>query len=179
MSYLQIVLVKRQKDGSISVESLNEELLNIQHAVNNISAQNFPNRVNGDDILNTDSLSMGRLKQNRFDIPLLLPASAFSTTSTTGINVGGLWRFNPTDYYGGTWYLAGTIATANVAATATLELWGASALGSISTVSTSGVWVKSSVLTMPVTETDLLLKLKTSNASYSAYVYNAYLLYVP
>jgi len=179
MSYLQLLLVRKGKDGNISTKSLNEALLQIQHAVNNINTQNFPNKINGDAILNADSVPLSILAQQRFDIPLLAPAAAASTTSTTGANMGGLWRFNPADYSGGMWYLAGTIATQNAAATATLEIWGASALGSISTISTSGVWVKSTALTMPTGETDLVLKLKTSDATYAAYVYNAFLLYVP
>jgi len=174
MSWLDIPPIKK-----LSEKVFNEVCQMIQQAVNNINKQNFRNLINGDDILKETSLSMKKLKQKRFDIPLLTLAAAASTTSTTGANMGGLWRYDPANYSGGTWYLAGTIAIQNNAATATLEIHGASALGSIATISTSEVWVISTALTMPTGATDLVLKLKTSNATYAAYVYNAFLIYVP
>ncbi|MHB8172102.1 MAG: hypothetical protein ACYDG6_11275 [Thermincolia bacterium] len=181
MSLLQLILPKK-----LSEKVIHDAFILIEQAVNKLTAANFPNALDGDTLIAANSLSLGRLEWQRMDIPLILLSAAVSTTSTTGAAEGGLWRYNPLNFTNGetatfpagAFYLAGTIATQNASATAALEVYnGAALLGSISTVSTSGVWVESTALTMPSAEADLSLKLKTSNASYAAYLWNCYLLY--
>lgn len=175
MSYLNLIPIRKLTEQAVNAM---QKVLEV--AVNNINEQNFPNRVNGDSVISSLSLSMNRLRQKEFNVPLLLPVSAAFTQDINGVQVGGIWRYISDNYYGGSWYLAGTLATENATATATLELWDSTkSLGSISTASTTGVWIKSNILTISLGTSDLVLKLKTSNASYKAYLYNAYLIYQP
>lgn len=160
----------------------------IEHAVNFLDKRNFPNPVEGS-IIKSDTLSgsalvnwsvaMKKLAVPRWHVDLCLPASAFTTTSTTFVNVGPYYRWRPGDWPSGSWYLEATIYSGNAAATATLQLTGTAAIGSVRTTSTSAVLVTSAALTMPTTEQNIWLQLKTDNASYAAGFLGARLVFVP
>lgn len=174
MSYLDIPPLRKYTERALS------EIFNmIQQAVNNINVQNFRNKVPGDRILTDASTAIKKLAWTEWQIPLLLPASAFSTASTTGDNVGGLFAWDPAKMPGGTWYLEATIASGNAAATATLSLMGgANEIGLVSTTGTTQTRLRSNSLVMPGAG-DLNLKLKTNNATYPAWVSSARLIFVP
>ena len=160
----------------------------IEHAVNFLDKRNFPNPLEGSIIklgtlpgsaLIDWTVALKKLAVPRWHVDLCLPASAFTTTSTAFVNIGPYYRWRPGDWPSGSWYLEATIFSGNAAATATLQLTGTAAIGSVSTTSTSAVLVTSAALTMPNTEQNIWLQLKTDNASYAAGFLGARLVFVP
>lgn len=114
-------------------------------------------------------------------IPLILPAQDYTTTDTVGAAVGGYFNWDPAAYptSGGSWYLEGSIAISDAAGTATLELHGSASVGSVTTTSTALSLVRGTALTMPGSAQNLYCKMKTSNASYTATLAGARLVFVP
>lgn len=183
MAYLKLI-----PPTEITAGALAKLLAEIEHAVNYLDSKNFPNPVPGK-IIKQETLEgialikwtvpLNRLAVPKWYIPLCLPAAAFTTTSTTGVDVGPYFRWIPGDWPAGTWTLEGTIYVADATAAATLELVGAAVIGSVSTSQTAATRVVSGALVMPTTEQNIWLKLKTSNASYAAGFLGARLIFAP
>lgn len=140
----------------------------IQTAVNHLDEQNFPNGV-----------ALKVLTQLEWPHPLVLPAQVFSTTSTTPVDLGGYFAWDPSKFPDVNVYLEASLAVANSAATATCELVGASVIGSVTTTSTALARVRSGRLTMPSTAQNVWVRVYTSNASYAALLAAARLIFVP
>ena len=154
-------------------------IISLRDAINNLSAQNFPNKVPGSIITpGTMSIKMAELEWGEIPIPLVLPANAVSTVSTTGVNLGGYFLWNPLTFPGGDWYLEVSMSVA-AGGTATCTLTGAADIGSVTTTESSLTLLRSEKLSMPLTAQNIWVSLKTSNASYAASLAAARLVFVP
>lgn len=160
----------------------------LKTSINYLDVTNFTNNVSGSIIasgtlsgsaLINQTVNMSALKWLEWPIPLVLPSSAVSTTSTAGLNLGGYFLWNPSTYPGGDWYLEASLVISNAAGIATCVLTGAADIGTATTQSTSLTLVRSSKLTMPATAQNLWVILKTNNASYTASLASARLIFVP
>ena len=153
----------------------------IKTALNYLDKTNFPNKINGDDILKDLSTSLKKLKQRIYIYTLFTGSPLYQTTSTTAVGVAGYFPWNPADFdAGGAWYFEADIAIVDAASIATCELHGASGIiKSVTTQSTALVRVRSTEVTMPATATDMWIKLKTSNASHTASLGGAKLIFKP
>lgn len=161
----------------------------IEKAVNYLDENNFPNQVSGDIIKNGTlpgsaledySVSMKKLGWREIPIPLVLPATPATTTSTTGANFGGYFAWIPSAYPGdGKWYLEASMAISNASGTATCTLKGSSDFASVATQSTSLALVRSTEIKMPTSNENLWIVLKTDNSNYIASLAGARLIYVP
>lgn len=157
-----------------------EFLQMIEEAINNLDRNNFPYKVSGDDILNLRSISMNRLAWREFVVFPVSAVPVYTTVSTTGVNIGPYFAWDPAKFPGGSWYLEGSIAVANAAAIATLTLKGTADIGTVTTSSTSLTRVRTAApLAMPTEAQNLWFNFKTNNASYAAQFAGACLIYVP
>jgi len=140
--------------------------------------------------VNMFQISIAKLIMPReYHMTLIAAAAAVSTTSLTPVNYGGYLRWSPTNlnltfYDSGDqavdWYFEASIASANVAATATCILRGVAPLATLTSIFVGGPERKRSAsLAMPVAEQDLWVTLQTSNATYAASLWSARLIGVP
>ncbi|MCL6558537.1 MAG: hypothetical protein K6U74_06990 [Firmicutes bacterium] len=157
-----------------------EFLQMIEEAINHLDKNNFPYKVSGDDILSDYSTSLKKLYFMEFIVFTVSAVPIYTTTSTAGVNIGPYFAWDPAKFPGGNWYIEGSIAVANAAATATLTLKGEADVGSVQTADTTLKRIRSAgPLTMPATAQNLWFNLKTNNASYAAQFAGAHLIYVP
>jgi hypothetical protein len=184
MSYLDTGPQRKE----YSARSLFEILTTIQQAVNYMDVTNFPNGVHGKIIkpssLNANvfpdhAIPMVKLGWSEFDIPLCLPASAFTTQSITPVNLGGYFSWDFNKFTGGDWYLEATIATNDAAATVTCGLQGSLEHGTVTTTSTSLQRVRSAKITMPSGAENLWVTIKISDGTKMATFMGARLIFVP
>jgi hypothetical protein len=143
-------------------------LLKIQNYLKFLSFANLyvPNR----------SIPIAKLDIGEIHFPLCLPASNYTTTSTSGANIGAYFYWNPAVFPTGTWYLETSIATTG--GTATLTLKGVTDIKTLTTTS-SGMTNKREQVTMPATAQNLYLNLKVSSSSYTAALGGARLILIP
>ncbi len=175
-------------------------LKRIEDAVNFLDENNFKNQVSGS-IIKVGTLHGNALQDNSVDGSLKLgdlstplkklkwaefevfPISAIpvaTTTSTTDINVGPYFAWDPNKFPGGSWYLEASIATANAAAKAIVTLKSSTDIGSVETSATALTRVRSTApLAMPATAQNIWFAIRTNNASYAASFAGARLIYVP
>lgn len=172
MAYLKV-----RVPSNITAGALTQICRAIEFAVNNLDIRNFPKPVPGSVIktgtlpglaLQDDSVPLGKLQVAKWYIPLCLPASAFTTTSTTAVPLGPYFRWNPTEWPSGTWKFEATIYVTNPSATCTCSLQGSSVIASLTTTSTAAALVESTPLSMPTAAENIWITLKTSNARYAA-----------
>ena len=166
-----------------TVEAIRTELINVLQnlafSVNVLNEDNFPNAVSGGKILKTDhSTPLSVLTVREIPIALLLPPQPASTTST--LDCGGFFYWDPLRYPGGSWYLEASLKQAG-GGTTTLQLkQGTLVVGSVSTTNTDWTLVRSSApLTMPTTAGALTLTLASSASTVTAYVWTVRLIWVP
>jgi hypothetical protein len=129
-----------------------------------------------------DEIPIGKTNLGEVHYTLIALVDAYNSASTTGDEIGGIFYFDPSAFPSGNWYLEATIAIANAASKTTLTLLppgGGTEVGHIETQATALTRVRSTALTMPLAATQLLLSIKTSNASHDAYVVSAKLVYIP
>lgn len=155
-------------------------ITSLMDSINKVNEQNFPIKVSGKSIIlpGTMDIQMSELEWGEIPIPLILPATPVTTTSTTGVNLGGYFLWNPLTYKGGDWYLEASMSVGS-GGTATLTLTGAADIGSVSTTESSLTMLRSAKLTMPGTAQNIWVKLSTNNASYTASLAAARLIFVP
>lgn len=161
----------------------------ISQGVNFLNETNFPYGIVGTIIkagtlrgaaLKSADVPLYKLEWREWLIPLVLLGDPINTTSLTGKDVGGYFAWNPLNFLGaGKWYLEASIAIANAAATATCTLTGSADYGSVTTQNTALERVRSDEIVMPATGENLWVSLKTNNASYSASLVSARLIFVP
>lgn len=184
MSYVDLGPIRQEYTPSL----IGLLLLELQNAINTIDESNFPYPVSGSIIktntldgsaIKTKTISLDKIKLGEWQFPLILSGTAISTTSTTGLNIGGYFYFDPSKYPDGDWYFEASIYSANSSATATALLNGGVEIGSVSTSNTGLTLVRSDKLTMPTTAQNLWVTLKTNNSSYAAYLINARLILIP
>lgn len=145
--------------------------------LNNIDENNFKTPINGKIIQQgTLAVQMSDLEWREIPVPLILPTQAATTSSTTGIPLGGYFVWNPSVYRGGDWYLECSLATTGGTVTATLT--GASDVGSVSTTESSLTIVRSK-LTMPTAVQNLWVTLSVDNSSNTGSLSGARLIFVP
>ncbi len=160
----------------------------IQTGVNFLDHTNFPNGIfgtiikagtlRGSALANAD-VPLLKLQWREWPIPLVMLGTPVTTTSTTGTDLGGYFAWNPLNFPGaGKWYLEATMAISNGAGTATCILKGAADYGEATTINTSLERVRQEI-TMPSIGENLWVALKTDNASYTASLAAARLVYVP
>jgi hypothetical protein len=163
----------------ITPQYMKKLLISMMDSINKLSIQNFPNTVSGTIITpGTLSVQMSDLEWGEIPIPLVLPATAVTTTSTAGLNLGGYFLWNALTFPGGDWYLEASMSIGS-GGTATLTLTGAADIGNVTTTETGLTLVRSEKLTMPTTGQNIWVVLKTSNASYTASLAGARLIFVP
>lgn len=172
----------------------------IEDAINFLDENNFKNQVSGS-IIKAGTLHGNALQDNSVDGGLKLgdvstplkklkwaefevfPVAAIpvaTTTSTTDINVGPYFAWDPNKFPGGSWYLEASIATANAAAKAIVTLKSSTDIGNVETSQTALTRVRgTAALTMPATAQNIWFAIRTNNASYAASFAGARLIYVP
>lgn len=142
----------------------------IEESVNNMDDSNFQNYI----------LSPKKINWREYIVFTVSAVPVYTTTNTTGINIGPYFAWDPAKFPGGSWYIEGSIAVANVAAAAILTLKGAADVGSVQTSDIALKRVRSlSPLTMPSTAQNIWFVIKSNNASYAASFAGAHLIYVP
>lgn len=166
--------------NNFTTKALKALFFNIQNIFNNFSGQYLEDGTVTPDKL-TGRIPVSLIGWPEYHVPLILTAQDYTTTSTTGDDVGGYFQWDSSKYptAGGSWYFEASIASGEAATTCTAELHGASLVGSVSTQSTSLVRVRSAALTMPTGAVDLYCKVKTSNATYAATIASSRLIFVP
>lgn len=154
-------------------------LQQVQHAVNYMDESNFPNKVSGGSILAGDhSVPLSSLNWLEWPIPLTLPGTAVSTTTT--IDCGGFWVFDPTKYPGGTWYFEAALNTSVAASSVTAQLKnGATVIGSVASGTAAWTVVRSAALTMPTAAAALTVTLVSPATTTTAYLWAARMIFTP
>jgi len=147
-----------------------EYLLNLQNYLKFLSLNNLnvPNR----------SIPIAKLDIGEIHFPLCLPASNYTTTSTSGANIGAYFYWNPEAFPSGKWYLEASMAISNADGTATLTLKGSIDVKVLTTQLVGMTNIREQV-TMPETAQNLYLNLKSSSSSYTAALGGARLILVP
>ena len=151
---------------------------NLKTAINFLDKGNFPNGLDGS-IINSRTLAMSAIApQPIVVLPILSLATAYSTTSTTSVNVGQYIMWIPAEYTSTCkCILEVTAGSGTAGKTATIELTGLSGtLSSITTNLGSFEVKRSEEFTPPTTSQSLLLKIKTSDSSSSASILGAKLI---
>lgn len=183
MAYLDVPLLW------IKSPELYQVLVMIQDAINKLDETNFPNPVSADSILAASSLTgssilkdystpLKKLAWREWPIELVLAPQPASTTSS--LDCGGFWLYDPTKYPTGTWYFEAAIRISSSSYTATAQLKsGASVLASVSTTNTSYTVVRSGAVAMPTAQAVLTVTLTSSSTSGTAYIWTARMIYVP
>lgn len=176
MSYLQLgnisaVLTK------IKAPALLDPFLRIQNAVNHLDDKNFPNGLDGS-VIAVRTLPPSALTVREWPIVIASSMTPYSTTSTTDVDIGGYFAWDPGKFPNGSWYLEAAIA-ATSGGICTVVLKGAAVVGSVQTSSTALTRVRSEALTMPSTAQNLWAAVKTNNTSYAAKVASVSLIFVP
>lgn len=172
-----------------TARALYEMFLRLQQAINYMDTNNFKNKISGS-IITDGTLSpeatgdffmpMRKLQWREYSIPLILLAQPFTTTSTTEVNLGGYFAWDSSKFPGGDWYLEATLSSADASATATCGIRGSQSFGTIITTNTSLTRVRSDFpLSLPQAAENLWITLKTNNASYTASLVSARLIFVP
>lgn len=164
-------------------------LQQVMSAYNNLDETNVGTPMSGDLVLAQNSLTGAALlkdystdlKKLKFLewplVTLVAPAQPISTTSS--VDCGGFFVWDPNKYLGGSWYLEAALqVTSGGTATAQLKS-GAQVVGSVSTTATSWTVARSSKLTMPTSQAALTVTLTSSGTSYTASLWTARLIYVP
>lgn len=190
MAYLELNLM------NVKSPDIAQILSEIQWAINVMTKDNFPNGLKGDDIILPSSLSGTALKANslpssvipdysislkklnwqEYPIALVIPYQPASTTSS--LDCGGFFLYDPVKFPGGSWYLEATMKA--TAGTATAQLKNkTTVIGSVSTTGTDWTLSRSSALTMPSSQAALTVTLTSSSTSSTAYLWSARLIYVP
>ncbi|BCV23301.1 hypothetical protein [Gelria sp. Kuro-4] len=159
----------------------------LQFAVNFLDETNFPNKVNADAVLKANSATgsnllinystpLKKLAWQEWPIPLVIPVQPATTTSS--LDCGGFFLYDPAKFPGGTWYLEAAMQVTS-GGTATIDLKaGVTVVGSVSTTNTTWTVLRSAALTMPQSQTALTVTLKSSSSSYTASLWAARLIYV-
>lgn len=148
----------------------------LRTAINYIDTNNFPNGLHGT-VINDKSVGLNKLNGLEFNHTLVALAEPYSTTSTSPTNVGGYYSFDTVwrDKVEFKLEITGSISSAS--GEATFELHGVD--GVLATVVTTdgGMEVLRSEAFDPPSESQtFVLKMKTSNASYTAYLLSAKLI---
>ena len=161
-----------------------------QHAIDHLDENNFPNPVDAIKVLSAGtgtgslfadhSIALKKLAPTEWVFPLVLPGAAVTTTSTTGLDVGGFFVFDPAKFTGGTWYLEAALMSSVSASNATLQVKnGATVLGSYATGNTTWTVGRSTALTMPTSLATLTCTLVSAASTTTASMWAARLIYVP
>ncbi|KJS23150.1 MAG: hypothetical protein VR72_03005 [Clostridiaceae bacterium BRH_c20a] len=145
-----------------------------------LTIMNFINNLKVSNEMLSGGIAISKLAWKEWSIPLVLPASLYSsvTTAGDGDNLGGYFQWDPSKYPGGTWYLEASIAVQS-GGTATCTLKGASVIVTVTTTDAQLSLKRSEALTMPSTAQTVWVTLKTSSGSYAATLGNARLIFVP
>lgn len=200
MAYLDLNLM------NVKSAEIAELLSQIQWAINVMTKDNFPNGLKGDDVILPSSLSgtaiksgtlsgsalrdnsfpataipdyslpLKKLNWQEYPIALVIPYQPASTTSS--LDCGGFFLYDPVKFPDGSWYLEATMKA--TAGTATAQLKNkTTVIGSVSTTGTDWTLSRSSALTMPSSQAALTVTLTSNSTSNTAYLWAARLIYVP
>ncbi len=183
MAYVELPLLW------VKSPEMQQILLVLQDALNKLSEENFPAPLSGDGILAASSLTGSSLLKDasvplkklawlEWPVELVLAPQPASTTST--LDCGGFWVFDPAKYPGGTWYFEAAVRISDAAYVATAQLKsGANVLASVTTQNTSYAVVRSAAVTMPTAQAALTVSLTSNNTAGTAYLWTARMIYVP
>lgn len=152
----------------------------IRTSVNFLDETNFPNGIEGS-IIKAKTLPLSAIAQGEWHIPIISLATAYTTTSTSLVNVGPYAYWSPIAWGSGhKGYLEVTGGSVDPSATATFELHGVNGkIAECTSNSGSYEWLRSESFDLPSQAQTLLLKMKTSNASYSAGILGAKIIIIP
>ncbi len=169
-------LLYAKKPGDIATETLNA-LRQVVYAISSIDENNFPNKISGGSVLLPDhSTPLTCLTVREWSIPLVLPPQPVSTT--TSLDCGGFFVYDPTKFPGSTWKLEAAMKVSNAAGEATAQLkYGSTLIGSVKTSATDWIVVRGTALTMPAEQAALTVTLTSSSLSYTAYLWAARLVW--
>lgn len=164
-----------------TVDALRAELLAVLQALayslNVLDENNFPHKISGKVLKSDHATPIAALDWLEIPFPLLLPPQPASTTST--LDCGGFFVWNPPKYPGGKWYLEAAMRQAG-GGTARVQLkLGSSVIGEVSTQATEWTVVRSPALQMPTTEGALTITLVSSATNVTAYVWTVRLIWQP
>lgn len=140
----------------------------IRTALNTMMDTNFPeNGLTGSRLVRSHTLPVNRLSGGEFHIPIIGLATAYTTTSTSWTNVGGIVVYDPAvwgDITSLTFDITG--GPSGTGATASFRIIDSSqaALATID-ASTSGYSRYTAVMTVPTTTQALVVQIKTSSSS--------------
>lgn len=138
----------------------------LRTAMNYIDSSNFPDGISGL-WLKAKSVPVSALTGIEFNQTLVAVPTAYTVASTTLTNVGGYFIWD--SMWGSAVSLKLEIigGSGHSSATATFELHGtAGKLGEVTSNLGTIQWLRSEAITPPTDSQTLLLKVKTSNASY-------------
>lgn len=155
-------------------------LENIIQSINYLDETNFPNTVNGNNILATQTTDLDKLTFREWPFPLFKSMPTVSASGTTGVT-GGYFFWDPVRFPGGSWYLEAVLLT-DSGGVATLSLMsGTTTVASVNTSKSDAYQLvrSSAAITMPTSSSVLTCKLTNSSSSYYAYCLGASMIYVP
>ncbi|WP_156940201.1 hypothetical protein [Caldanaerobius polysaccharolyticus] len=164
------------------MDALRTELVSVltsmAFALNVLDENNFPNAVSGGKILKADhSTPVAALNWIEIPFPLVLPPQPASTTSS--LDCGGFFVWDPIKFPGGKWYLEAAMKQAG-GGTAKVQLkLGGAVIGEVSTQATEWTVVRGSALSMPTTSGALTVTLVSSATTVTAYAWTVRLIWQP
>lgn len=183
MAYLDLPLFQVKSPEMVQILQM------IQWALNVLDENNFPNKVSGDAIIAPGSLTGNSLadlsvalKKLKFqEWPFTLTTPEQPATTTTSLDCGGFFVYDPAKFPGGSWYFEAALKISDGSYSATAQLkHGSTVLGSVSTSATSWTVVRTtSPVTMPSSAAALTVTLVSPVTTVTAYLWAARLIYVP
>lgn len=182
MAYLELPIFM------VKSPEMRQILQQIQLAVNVMDEHNFPHKLYAEDILAEESAvgtnllvdystPLKKLRWREWPIPLVVPIQPATTTSS--LDCGGFFLYDPNKFLDGSWCLEVAIkTTAGGTAIAELKDAGVTVIGTVSTSNTDWTVVRGDPLDMPTIQTPLTVTLRSSSSSYTASLWAARLIYV-
>ena len=148
----------------------------LRTAINYMDSNNFPDGIDGS-LIKSKTLGLSKMWGFEFQQTIIALATIHSVTSTTLTNVGGYLAWNP--LWGSSVALLFEIVggVSNSLGTATFELHGMDGkLAEVTSDAGNIEWLRSAEFEPPTVGQTLLVKVKTSNASYPAQLLSARLI---
>lgn len=179
MADLKLVIPK----GNVP-DWLKSVLMSVETWARNISGSCLVNASVYYDKLDLDSkdIPAGKINWPEWIIPLSLPAEDVQSVDPNYTRCSGVFCWDASGYpiTGGKWYFEASMAISDAAGTITCHLMGSSEIGVVTRTGDTTMDIeRSAALTMPVSDQNLYVEFKTSNASYTASFSGARLVFVP
>jgi len=182
MAYLDIPLFTVKSPDMLQI------LQQVQWALNTLDENNFPNGVSGDTVIKAGTItgksiadvSVGLKKLMFTEWPFTLTTPSQPITTTSSIDCGGFFVFDPNKFPGGSWYFEAAIQSSSSSYTITAQLKnGTNVLTSVGTSNTTWTVVRTpNAVVMPTSAAALTVTLTSPSTSATASLWAARLVYV-